>query len=193
MFLPSCHIVSTRLHPATQKKEDDMRGKMTWWVLFSAAMLVAALCYVGHVSATPASGFTSKTLYKGTFGDVDVVNKSILPNGGLWFSLQKTEGSSDLYVQQNIWQGRGTTGWHTHPGHSLIIVTEGTVTAYDGDDPTCTPHVYKQGMTFVDPGGKHVHIVRNESDVEAQTIAVQLIPAGAKRRIDAADPGNCPF
>ena len=49
--------------------------------------------------------------------------------------MQKTKGASDLYVQSNVWAPGGTTGWHTHPGHSLIIVTAGTVTAYDGDDP----------------------------------------------------------
>jgi hypothetical protein len=72
-------------------------------------------------------------------------------------------------------------------------ITAGTVTAYEGNDPKCEPCVYTQGMTFVDPGGSHVHIIRNESDVPAQTIAVQLIPAGAARRIDVASPGNCPF
>ena len=75
----------------------------------------------------------------------------------------------------------------------MIIVTMGTVTAYEGDDPDCKPHVYKQGMTFVDPGGDHVHVIRNESDSPAQTIAIQLIPAGTERRIDVASPGNCPF
>jgi hypothetical protein len=29
--------------------------------------------------------------------------------------------------------------------------------------------------------------------IEASTIAVQLVPATAGRRIDALDPGNCPF
>jgi len=48
-------------------------------------------------------------------------------------------------------------------------------------------------MGFVDPGGDHVHILRNEGTVEAHTIAVQLIPADAMRRIDAENPGNCPF
>jgi hypothetical protein len=38
-----------------------------------------------------------------------------------------------------------------------------------------------------------VHSIRNEGAVEARTIAVQLIPADAIRRIDAADPGNCLF
>jgi hypothetical protein len=41
-------------------------------------------------------------------------------------------------------------------------VASGTVTAYEGDDPTCTPLVYTQGMGFVDSGGDHVHVIRNE-------------------------------
>ena len=110
-----------------------------------------------------------------------------------WQAKINTKGRSDLYVQSNVWAPGGTTGWHTHPGPSLIIVTAGAVTAYDGDDPTCTPHVYSQGMGFVDPGGTHVHVLRNEGNVEASTIAVQLVPTAAIRRIDAADPGNCPF
>jgi hypothetical protein len=48
-------------------------------------------------------------------------------------------------------------------------------------------------MGFVDPGGGHVHIIRNEGAVEARTIAVQTIPADAVRRVDVDAPGNCPF
>jgi hypothetical protein len=111
----------------------------------------------------------------------------------LWLSFQKTRGESDVYVQNNTWAPGGTTGWHTHPGHSLIIVTAGTITAYEGDDPHCTPRVYTPGMGFVDEGGDHVHVLRNEGAVEARTIAVQLIPAGATRRNDAPSPGTCSF
>jgi len=67
------------------------------------------------------------------------------------------------------------------------------LTVYDGDDPTCTPHVYTANTpdnAFVDIGGGQVHMIRNESGARAQTIAVQLIPAGATRRIDAARPGK---
>ena len=53
-------------------------------------------------------------------------------------------------MQSNVFAPGGTSGWHTHPGHSLIIVAAGTVTAYEGDDRECTPHVYTQGMGFVD-------------------------------------------
>jgi quercetin dioxygenase-like cupin family protein len=110
-----------------------------------------------------------------------------------WSSLQKTTGDSDVYVQNNVWAPGGSSGWHSHPGHSLIIVTTGTVTDYEGYDPGCKGHVYKAGMGFVDPGGDHVHMLRNEGSVEARTVAVQIIPANAARRIEVADPGNCHF
>jgi hypothetical protein len=48
-------------------------------------------------------------------------------------------------------------------------------------------------MTFVDHGGDHIHIVRNEGAVEADAIAIRLVPAGQAGRIDSADPGNCNF
>jgi hypothetical protein len=87
----------------------------------------------------------------------------------------------------------GHTGWHTHPGPSLITVKSGTITAYDGDDPTCSPTVYSAGEGFVDPGDGHVHILRNEAGVPAETVAVQLLPQGSVRRIDVPAPENCPF
>lgn len=176
-----------------------MRRRLTWLVLLSAAIVVTTLYHAGNVLGTPAKGFMGTTLAVGRFAEIDVFNYFIPPNArkegdeSIWLSLQKTRGLSDLYVQSNVWAPGGHTGWHTHPGHSLIIVTAGTVTAYEGDDPDCKPSVYTQGMGFVDPGGDHVHILRNEGTVEARTIAVQLIPADGVRRIDAENPGTCPF
>jgi hypothetical protein len=156
-------------------KEDGMRRKLRWMLVLSAVVLGAGP-YVGSIHATSASGFTGTTIAVGRFEDIDV-----------------SKGPAELYVQSNVLTPGGTTGWHTHPGHSLITVTAGTVTAYDRHDPSCTPHVYTAGMGFVDPGGDHVHILRNEGSVEARTIAVQLIPAGATRRIDADGSSSCPF
>ena len=127
-------------------------------VLFSAAIVVTALVYAGKVLATAANGFVGQRLPRARW---ELSTSLITPfcqtrrhdDDKLWLSMQKTKGSSDLYVQSNVWQPGGSTGWHTHPGHSLIIVTEGTVTAYEGDDPECKPHVYTEGMGFVDPGG----------------------------------------
>ncbi len=176
-----------------------MRRKLAWFVLLGAAIVITAL-YTKNVRATTASGFTGTTLAVGRFGEMSVFNHLVSPNArgeeherNIWLSFQKTKGSSDVYVQSNVWQPGGSTGWHTHPGHSLIVVTAGTVTAYEGDDPECKASVYTQGMGFVDPGGDHVHILKNEGSVEARTITVQLIPADAMRRIDVQSPGNCPF
>ena len=70
------------------------------------------------------------------------------------------------------------------------------MTEYDGDDSTCTPHVYSASGTnaFVDIGSGDVHIIRDESGEVAKTVVVQLIPKDATRRIDQTPaPGNCPF
>jgi len=171
-----------------------MRRKLVWFGL-SAGMMVTALFYARPAMATPPDKFTSTTIAKGQFAEFQAINQFIPPvNGGdIWLSRQKTKGLSDGYVLSNVWQPGGTTGWHTHLSHTLIIVTAGAVTQYQGDDPSCTGTVYTAGMSFVDEGGVHVHIVRNEGTVDAQVVAVRLIPAGQPGRIDSPNPGNCPF
>lgn len=166
-----------------------MRKKLQGLILLGAAIFATALSAL----ATPPVGFVGITTAQGQFAAIDVSNYFISTRGKLWLSQQKTVGKSDGYFLTNTWQPGGSTGWHSHPGHTLIIVTAGTITHYDGDDPTCTPHVYTAGMTFVDRGGTHVHNVRNEGAVVAQVIAFRLVPAGQPGRIDAPDPGNCSF
>jgi hypothetical protein len=205
-------IVSGRLQPANadKTKEVAMRQRLTWLLLVGIAIVIMALQYAENVWATTAnSGYKATTIATGTFGDINVFNQSFknsLPvgfPGRFWLSLQATKGPSDLYVQSNAWPAVdlttgmvASTGWHTHPGHSLIIVTSGTITEYEAD---CTPHVYtfvpgQPAPTLVDPGHGHVHIIRNEGSVPASTIAVQLVPYDpnkANRRIDAPAPENC--
>ena len=165
-----------------------------------ALALIGVAAYAGNVLATDSQGFSGTTLAKATFGRISSHVQTQDPQ--FWNEVIKTEGNSDLYEQQNTWDPSTcggcvpSTGWHTHPGPSLVIVTQGTVTEYDGDDPTCTPHVYSANGTnaFIDIGGGAVHIVRDESGAVAKTIAVQLVPAGATRRQNIPTaPGNCPF
>ena len=167
-----------------------MRSRL---MLVVAVVALAVASFAGNVLATPGTGFKGTTIAKATFGQIfSHASDTTLP----WDELLMTHGDSDLYVQQNTWEAGGSTGWHTHPGPSLVVVTEGSVTVYEGDDPTCTPHVYTAGSaddSFVDIGGGDVHLVRNETAAEAKAVAIQLIPAGAERRLDADDPGNCKF
>ena len=176
-----------------------MKRTIRWAVMIGAVALGAAAYEGTAVQATPQAGFSGTTIALGRFDDIEVFNRAFLPGtsgsnfNNLWFAFEKTKGPSDLYVQNNTWAPGGTTGWHSHPGHSLIVVTAGEVTAYEGHDDHCTPHVYTVGQGFVDEGGDHVHVLRNEGSIEAKTVAVQLIPAGAMRRIDAAGNPNCLF
>ena len=76
---------------------------------------------------------------------------------------------------------------------SLILVVAGKFTNYSSEDSTCTGQPYSAGQGFID-SGEDAHILRNEGSVQAETIAVQLLPQGAGRRIDVPTaPGNCPF
>src|SRR5262245_7320937 len=189
-----------------------MKRKLMWLAISGTAVVVSGFYLANTGLATTANaGFKATTIATGTFDGIDVFNhatKDSLPvgfDGHEWMSLQKTKGKSDLYVQSNTWAAvnpmSGTiasTGWHTHPGHSLIIVTSGTLTEYEGED--CTRRVYtfvagQPAPTLIDPGDGHVHLIRNEGNVAASSVAVQLVtfdPVKANRRIDAPAPANCP-
>lgn len=98
----------------------------------------------------------------------------------------RTRGLSDVFVAHIRVAPGGHGGWHYHPGPSIISVTSGTATFYQADDPE-TPHVYPAGTGFVEDAGL-VHLLANEGDVDVELVVVQLVPAGAPRRIDAPAP-----
>jgi len=175
-----------------------MRRRLAFLLVFSVTTVGIEHYDSGKALATESEGYKSISLAQGRFRESDVTSafqsgQRATGNERALQLLQQTKGLSDVYVQSNTWAPGGSTGWHMHHGQSLVIVTAGTVTDYDGHDPECRPHVYTKGMGFVDPGGEHIHDLRNEGDVEARTIAVQFTQADAARRIDVADPGTCHF
>ena len=166
--------------------------RRTLAAIVAVGTLIAAALVVLPARATPSSDVTTTILAKSLFDDIHVNARAHTPDH--WKAKLKTHGQSDVYVVDNRFAPGGTTGWHSHPGSSLILVVAGTVTNYEGDDPNCTPPAYSAGDGFLDPGGGHVHQLRNETGALAETIAVQLLPKAAERRIDVpVAPGNCPF
>jgi len=163
-----------------------MRSKT---VLVLSLAAVGVFGVAGSASATPPQGLTTTILAKSTVPALDIKAHTHGPDA--WGVRIKTRGVSDGYVVDNVIAPGGTTGWHSHPGPSLIFVVRGAVTNYASDDPRCRGQVYWAGTSFVDQGGRDVHMLRNEGDVAAETIAVQLVPANAARRIDAIAPSNC--
>jgi len=91
-------------------------------------------------------------------------------------------------------QPGGHGGWHTHPGPAVFTVSAGTLTMYEGDDPSCTPQLFPAGTGSIEADSPaHYHLLRNETDSVAQTIVTFIVPVGASIRTDLPDPGNCPF
>ena len=161
-------------------------------------LILITLTFVVAVPAraTLSCGFTGTNL-------LSPVPFGYFPSGSLnlmcnefdlygWNIKAMVKGDSDLYVTLNTWQAGGRTGWHTHPGPSLVTVIEGTITVYDSSDSTCTPKTYTVGQTFTDIGCGDIHNVVNNTSAEAQAVAVQIVPHGQMRRQDRPQPANCP-
>ena len=161
-------------------------------------LIALSLVVVAPALATPQSGVTTVPIADGTFlDDIYASAKTDIdpgPGTDFWKALINTKGASDLHVLQNTFIPGGTSGWHSHPGPSLVIVVSGAATEYEGDDPTCTPHVFQAPSTFVDAGSASGHLVRNEGSIDLVVIVTRLVPEGAVQRIDLPNPhpGICP-
>ena len=65
----------------------------------------------------------------------------------------------------------GTTGWHSHPGKTLVLVSAGKFTLYRDRDGACRTRTYDAGQGFVEPPTS-VHKGVNEGDVPVELTAV---------------------
>jgi quercetin dioxygenase-like cupin family protein len=166
---------------------DNTRGltRTRFVTAVAVACAMAAFALSGSdAAASPGAGTTTQTVGRATMPAAHL-------NSGQ-FTLRQMTPADAVTVVVTFLPG-GTTGWHSHPGPVVNLVTAGTLTYYRGDDPACTPHQYAAGQGFWDEGGD-VHIVRNEGTTPATLVVTFLnVPAGTAPRIDEPAPGNCPF
>ncbi|MGB8694914.1 MAG: hypothetical protein WCD08_15515 [Steroidobacteraceae bacterium] len=164
---------------------------VTWQVVMGALVCVgvAAVLSTRTARATPAFQFNTELLARSYFQKLELES----PRGAALPVEVEIKRPADVYVVRNTVLAGGYSGWHTHPGPSIVLVSAGTATVYDGDDPSCTPKTYPAGSGFVDSGNGHVHMVRNEGTTDLVTVAFQMVPATQSRRIDALNPGYCGF
>jgi hypothetical protein len=162
-------------------------------IVKKAAVILPLVAGIGAGVATWASSPVSVTptlLARGSYDPfkVKAEDKSL----GVDF---KAHDPVDIVVRRHDYAATTgelttTTGWHTHPGPVFITVVEGSLTFYEYDDPSCTPHVltatdtYKPG--YVDTG--HGHMVRNETSQPAQDVTVILAPPGQGFRGELSAP-----
>ena len=154
-------------------------------IILAGVLFLAPLTLAGVAWATPPSGVTSTTLGR--------ISVAPFHDSSPSFKIFSNAPTDAVVLTTTIAPG-GSTGWHSHPGPAFIVVTSGTITVYDGNDPACTPHRSGPGSGFFDPGFGHVHLARNEGTVPVTEVVTYLnVPPGGSPRIDAPAPGNCPF
>lgn len=130
-------------------------------------------------SATPV---TATPLTRGTLGKVKAENDGI--------TVESVPGSADIVTVKVVVKPGGSTGWHHHPGITLVSVASGTATEYRAD---CEKTVLKAGEGFFE-GTDEPHIVRNEGNVDAVLYPTFLIPTETspeKLTIAHPQPKNC--
>jgi len=158
--------------------------KVKLWMCASlVGVLGGGIGVAAEVQATPSTA-TSMVLAQAKVAPLDITARNTTIDGKRWRAELETRGLTDGYVVDNKFLPGQSTGWHSHPGPSLIFVVSGSVTNYESHARGCAGVTYPAGTSFIDAGGRDMHMLRDDGTVPAETIAVQFIPSGQPRRID---------
>ena len=146
------------------------------------------LAPANEAQATPGAGVTPRSVAIGVLPETVRAKLKAHHDDGFG---DGTDVADIVMVEYTIAPG-GYFGWHQHGGPVWVIIKQGTLTLYDSDDATCTGTAYVAGSAFLDPGD-HVHNARNEGDVPVVVYGTFMLPEDGLLRIDAPNPGVCPF
>jgi hypothetical protein len=183
-----------------------MKPLQTLAGILVVAVFVFAAPFVAQ--ATPPMGISFIPVGRATVPEFDVRRTFRTPDAdvgkdddehgaGKWKLQLEATAAIDVATQIVSFPPGAYSGWHTHPGPVFFTVKTGTLTVYEGDDPTCTPHGFPAGTGMVEAGRpSHIHMVRNETNSLAEALVTYLVPVGTLQmqlRTDLPNPGNCPF
>jgi quercetin dioxygenase-like cupin family protein len=148
------------------------------------AVLISSMVWASPSKATPGSSVTAELLAS---GDLEGPIRVKFKDG----SKVDMDVTRILTYRITIAPG-GVSGWHQHGGPHSILVVSGTLTYYEGDDPTCTGVNYSAGSAILDPGFD-THFVKNNGTEPVVTLVTQWLPENGIFRIDVPSQGNCGF
>ncbi len=151
-------------------------------LLMAVGVTVLLALVVGAALATPPKDATVTPLTRATLGKFEANNDGI--------EVESERHSADIASAKVVLEPGGSTGWHHHPGVTLVSIASGTVAGYDNK---CEKSVYKAGEGFVE-GNDAVHVVRNKGNVNAVLYATLIVPTNTTDeglRIDEPKPSNC--
>ena len=139
------------------------------------SLVVASIALSGAAWATGSTGSVVAT----------VIGAGSMSTG---MGMNVAPGTNTI-VAEFTFGPNSSTGWHTHPGKTLVVVQSGTFTVYHARD--CEPNVYGPGDAFVELPST-VHVGRNETSGTVVLGAVFFgVPMGGNPRVDQAQPAGC--
>src|SRR5574341_499088 len=101
-----------------------------WW----AGVAGIAAMLTGVALATPGAGAVGTVLARAGFApSVDLMFR-ITDAGDQGTDIIHVRDAQDTVIQQITFSPGGQTGWHSHPGPALVLVTQGELTLYSADD-----------------------------------------------------------
>jgi quercetin dioxygenase-like cupin family protein len=144
-------------------------------LIIGTALIAGSVALAGVAAATGSSGSVVS----------EVIGAGSMSNGIGFVALPGT----NTVVADFTFGPNSSTGWHTHPGKTLVTVKSGTFTVYHAKD--CEPTVYGPGDAFVELPTT-VHVGRNETDGVVELGVVFFgVPVGGSARIDQPQPETC--
>ena len=151
-------------------------------LLMAVGVTVLLTLVVGAALATPPKDATVTPLTRAMLGNFEANSDGI--------EVESEPRSADIAIAKVVLKPGGSTGWHHHPGVTLVSIASGTVTEYDNK---CEKSVHKAGEGFVESHDA-VHVVRNNGNKNAVLYATFLVPTSTTDeglRIDEPKPRNC--
>ena len=149
-------------------------GSRIRWIV-GASILAATLMISGVAIATGSTGSVM----------TQVIGAGSVPNAAGFAATPEM----NTVVAQITFGPNSSSGWHTHPGKTLVTVKTGTFTVHHARD--CEPNVYGPGDAFVELPST-VHVGRNETGSVVELGVVFFnVPIGSPARIEQAQPEGC--
>jgi hypothetical protein len=145
-------------------------------------LAMPAVLAVGVALATPPSGLVGTTLARGAAGAFDLHDKSQK------LKLQAKEPIDVSFVRATL-AANGYTGWHGHAAPSLVVVSAGSLTAYEVSGGECVTKTYAAGSAFVHPEHAHNYVAGPSG---AEFYIAYLLPAGASPAPIDVSPAPAP-
>jgi len=132
------------------------------------------------VASTPCAGAPQEFMSAGTITATPIARGTLAPALSISVAAE-----TDILNQTITLAPGGTTGWHGHPGTTMVVVSQGTGTFVMSD---CMRHTYTAGMAFLDTPGTTHEFVNTGTDPLVIHATYLNVPVAGVFRLDRDAP-----